>query len=135
MSDTTPAHARIWIPKLARLAAEAAEQDRLADTLFELSMAIGQAESRMWNEVITTLGCDPEDVDSWPAFEDITWDSYDSSFELKGAGLEVIFTEEQWNRFASLGFKCAWICYVDGTQRCYPGGFRNQQPGIGIKSA
>jgi len=122
MSDITPEHARKWIPILAREAADAAENDDLANVLFALTRAMTQADGRIWNEMILVLGGYTENTDSWPDFDDITWDPYDESMELKGCGPAIVFTDEQWARVAGLGFQRTWICYRDGSERYYPGG-------------
>jgi hypothetical protein len=51
--------------------------------------------------------------------EDITYDDYDFSFELKSVPLDFEFTEEQLQEIWRLGFEKCWICYWDGTEKAY----------------
>jgi hypothetical protein len=54
-------------------------------------------------------------------FLDVTHDSYDYSFELKGAQPGLQFSPEAIERIKQAGFMRWWICYTDGPES-YCGG-------------
>ena len=51
--------------------------------------------------------------------EDIIFDEYDYSFEIKGAVPSFIPTEDQVKKYFDLGFGRFWVCYSDGTEKYY----------------
>lgn len=53
------------------------------------------------------------------SFKDITFDSYDYSFEFKKTRNGWVPTSEMLAAFWELGFVRCWICYEDGTEKYY----------------
>jgi hypothetical protein len=97
-----------------------------ADRLFAVHREHELVESELYAHVVricevkdqsrtegTTLIAKP-----W-TFEEITYDEYDRSFELKEADNDFVFTDDQWRQFVELGFSCAWICHCNGTEHYY----------------
>jgi len=60
--------------------------------------------------------CGTDPGQTW-GFEDLTWDSYDTSIEFKGCvpGFEI--TPEQKQKLVAVGITHGWICYNDGSEK------------------
>jgi|SRR5579872_77036 len=86
-----------------------------ATRLFEAFAAYSKLDDDLYQTACFILGVDPLEA----PFDDITHDYYDLSFELKGARDGLIFTPEQWQQFRDIGFACAWICHIDGSEQYY----------------
>lgn len=96
-----------------------ATSQSLADQLFEAGQKYAGLENKVEDALLTSCGIDPYGG-NWP-FEDITHDWYDSSFEFKEIHGDWCPTLEQMQGCFALGFKCAWLCYDDGSERiCGP---------------
>ncbi len=86
-----------------------------ADEYFNAVIAKSKALDKIVDAIVTACGFDPNDSDPWP-FNDITFDWYDYSFELKAARVGWKPTDEQWIEVFRLGFSRCWICYVDDSE-------------------
>lgn len=56
----------------------------------------------------------PEEDYNWP-FEEITFDYYDSSFELKGCDDGLELSPEQRKKMWDIGFDRCWLCFKNET--------------------
>lgn len=83
----------------------------LADTCFDAKHAVNAAEEELWNAAESIAGKDQ--------FDDITFDYYDRSFELRDAKIGLILTSDQRAKFATLGFSQCWIVYTDKSEKFY----------------
>jgi len=86
-----------------------------ADDLFETDQKSNMLDDKLWDIVLEAIGrcihCCP--------FENITYDWYDYSFELKGSTNSLSFSEEAQKKFWEIGFNQAWICHKDGDETFY----------------
>ena len=87
-----------------------------ADELFAAIGAAGVIEERVSNEVARILEFD------WgqdPPCDDITFDPYDASFELKGCRNDLLVMKDQCEQLWALGFDRFWLCHLDGAETYY----------------
>ncbi len=69
------------------------------------------------DELYKAVGLEVDDLNA--PFNDITFDSYDCSFEFKDCLLGWKPTNEQIKACIELGFLRCWICYTDGSEWYY----------------
>jgi len=95
--------------------------ERLLDRLFAAHTTYGSLEEELTNTMLTIFGVPQAQIDlgeNWP-FEEVTWDWYDQSVELKQANPGLSLATEQQILFWETGFRVLFICYSDGTERTY----------------
>lgn len=83
--------------------------DGLADKFFDAERAAAVLEGKLTDCIMTIMGWDCNDPDTWLA-EQVIFDGYDASFELRQCEPSVTITNEQAKQFAALGFQRAWLC-------------------------
>jgi hypothetical protein len=84
----------------------------LAWKMFRAQRKHRELECMVEDAITRIMGGDP-DCEGDYGFDDITFDDYDGSFELKGCKELFELTDEQKQAFANLGFSRAWFC-LDG---------------------
>ena len=89
-----------------------------ADKLFESYLHYLTTEEEVMDDVINTLGIDPDSPDDWP-FDDYSHDYYDHSFELDDVDVGWEPTELAVEMCWKLGFHRFWLNYKDGTEKYY----------------
>jgi hypothetical protein len=89
-------------------------ENSFADQLFAAHRAHERLRDSLIDKILSFFG----GLEEWP-FEDLTHDSYDSSFELLGAKPGIAFTPEQQAELWSMGFLMCWICFQDGSEHYY----------------
>lgn len=85
----------------------------LAQRWFNADRELEKVQDEFMNACQSIIGALP--------FDDIKCDPHDNSFELLDANNDLTLTDDQWARFVALGFDCAWIVHVDGSEHIYPG--------------
>jgi hypothetical protein len=100
-----------------------------ASAFFDLRDAAEASEEEMFAALLKACDIDYYSPGNppWP-ITDITYDSYDSSFEFKDVRPDWTISDEQWGRCNALGFARCWVCYTDGSERYYPGGYYKAAP-------
>ena len=89
-----------------------------AGVYFEAHIKTMALQCQLEDSVLEASGCDPEDLDTWPC-QDVTFDDYDASFELKGTTLGWEPTKAALRAWRKLGFLRCWICYTDDFETYY----------------
>jgi len=121
--DVPESHFKKWMPSFADNVKANIEvgDGGLASIIFALQNAANMAETRFTELVLSAIGADPDDPDTWPFDWDNTrFDDYDGSFEFKGVTpVTWEMTLEQWEQIKQLGFARCWICYKDNTEIFY----------------
>ena len=93
-----------------RRGCKGAEMEKpLAQQMFDSQVQTRILECQVEDEIIQILGKRVDDPDEW-GFAEITFDDYDSSFELKSCRQEFHLTDEQRKQFKDLGFAQCWFC-------------------------
>lgn len=101
-----------------------AAQERTEATMSETKPAFEMLDARdksfmleeqMSDTLIGLCGIDCNKPDTWP-LKDVTFDSYDTSFEFKGCRNDWAPTQAQLEACFALGFARCWICYEDNTE-------------------
>lgn len=92
-------------------------ESTFADELFCASAALSRVEGALCDRLHAIVGV-PAAACWW---DDVTWDWYDRSVELKNVRNDLELTPEMRQQIAALGFERMWICYQDGTERHYWG--------------
>lgn len=97
------------------------QKETFASRLFDNQMEGMKLDDELSNHINRILfdidTSDSSDLIDWiEYFEDITYDYYDHSFELKGCSDEayeklVNLTQAQKQEFANLGFAQCWFCF------------------------
>jgi len=82
----------------------------LAARHFAFQILGGVVEDELDEALLGALGVDYNDPAAWPC-EDITYDYYDSSFELKQTREDWEPSPEGLAKAWALGFSRCWICY------------------------
>lgn len=90
----------------------------LATELFEVESRYNRLVSDLFDFVVHDVLGLAEDDFNWP-FEDITWDWYDLSFELKNCKPDFDLTPEQQKMMWEAGFFQCWLCYGNRGEEGY----------------
>ena len=77
---------------------------------FALQIIGGVVEDELDAALFSALGIDYHDTKNWPC-RDITYDYYDTSFELKDTREDWEPSPEGLAKAWALGFSRCWICY------------------------
>jgi hypothetical protein len=106
-------------------------EQTIAARAFAAQIEWGLARELAGDAILDALGFDPHAPDTWPKFDDFTFDHYDESFEIRGV-VDAAFTisPESWTKCRALGFDRAWLCYTDGSERHFWG-----SDGVSMKPA
>ncbi len=88
----------------------------LAERFFDLDRAYAQVDDEVTEALLKAFGHDDWTQFPWP-FGGLTYDDYDSSFEIRGIkSNDWAPTREQLDAAFALGFYQCWICYGDNTE-------------------
>lgn len=86
-----------------------------AEILFKKLEEWVVTEDEMDDEIIEIFGLERQKN----IYSNITYDHYDTSFEIKGVRPGLNVKEFQIKKAWDLGFHRFWICYTDGTEKYY----------------
>jgi hypothetical protein len=94
----------------------------LANDYFEVASKMLVLEDKLFDAILEAVNI-PNDWWQQPEyvleFEDITYDYYDTSFELKETELNWELPPESRPKLHELGFSRCWVCYKDGSEKYY----------------
>jgi hypothetical protein len=85
----------------------------LPQDVFDAWSALCQAKDRLDEAVdvwVPALACD---------YDDITFDYYDASFEVKGCADELRIPDVSIPKIRSAGFERVWLCHRNGAETFY----------------
>lgn len=101
-----------WEEKITKFRALAGE--KIGHQLFLAMDATSALECEIADELMRCCELDPNGDGC--GVDDVTFDSYDCSFEFKGVTVGWVPTQEQIKACLDLGFGRCWICYRDGSE-------------------
>lgn len=105
-----------WKFKPGEIKPEFVPDASFAGKLFKAQMDELRLEDEFWHHIDTILGLDPITQE---IYQDVTYDYYDRSFELKDVEVGFNLIEDHCDKFVALGFDHCWLNYTDGSQKHY----------------